>query len=401
MKAEIIRRLPKTDLHCHLDGSLRLSSLIEMCRERRVSLPSDTEEGLRELVFRPQYANLAEYLAGFSYTVAALSDVEALERAAFELCEDCQAEGVRYVEVRFAPQLHVRPGLELSDVVRAVDRGLRRATAAFNARPGVAGGQEPRFAAGMILCAMRFFTGEFSPGYRRFFDAMPEAPIHEIYAAASMEVARAAARLRHDEGLLVVGIDLAGQEKGYPADEHHVAYQVAHENFLGKTVHAGEDYGPESIFQAIGDLHADRVGHGTWLFDESRIQDPRIEDRKAYVESLAQYIADKRITIEVCLTSNQQTVPELAGDLRRHPFGEMRKRRLSTTFCTDNRLVSDTTVSREIARAVEAFDLTEREVRDILIYGFKRSFYPGTYLEKRTYVREVIDYADRVMSGSI
>lgn len=401
MKAEIIRRLPKTDLHCHLDGSLRLPSLIEMCRERRVSLPSDTEEGLRELVFRPQYANLAEYLAGFSYTVAALSDVEALERAAFELCEDCQAEGVRYVEVRFAPQLHVRPGLELSDVVRAVDRGLRRATAAFNARPEVAGGHEPRFAAGMILCAMRFFTGEFSPGYKRFFDAMPEAPIHEIYAAASMEVARAAARLRHDEGLLVVGLDLAGQEKGYPADEHHVAYQVAHENFLGKTVHAGEDYGPESIFQAIGDLHADRVGHSTWLFDESRIQDPRIEDRKAYVESLAQYIADKRITIEVCLTSNQQTVPELAGDLSKHPFGEMRKRRLSTTFCTDNRLVSDTTVSREIARAVEAFDLTEREVRDILIYGFKRSFYPGTYLEKRTYVREVIDYADRVMSGSI
>lgn len=401
MKPAIIRRLPKTDLHCHLDGSLRLSTLIELCRERRVSLPSDTEDGLRELVFRSHYANLGEYLAGFSYTVAALSDVEALERAAFELCEDCQAEGVRYVEVRFAPQLHVRPGLELSDVVRAVDRGLRRATAAFNARPEVAGGHEPRFAAGMILCAMRFFTGEFSPGYKRYFDAMPEAPIHEIYSAASMEVARAAARLRHDEGLLVVGLDLAGQEKGYPADEHHIAYQVAHENFLGKTVHAGEDYGPESIFQAIGDLHADRVGHGTWLFDANRIQDPRIEDRQAYVESLAQYIADKRITIEVCLTSNQQTVPELAGDLSKHPFAEMRKRRLSTTFCTDNRLVSDTTVSREIGRAVEAFDLTEREVRDILIYGFKRSFYPGTYLEKRTYVREVIDYADRVMSGSI
>jgi adenosine deaminase len=99
-----------------------------------------------------------------------------------------------------------------------------------------------------------------------------------------MEVARAAARLRR-EGLLVVGIDLAGQEKGYPADDHGLAYQVAHEAFLGKTVHAGEDYGPESIFQAIGDLHADRVGHGTWLLDESKIHDPRIVDRKAYVES--------------------------------------------------------------------------------------------------------------------
>ena len=115
------------------------------------------------------------------------------------------------------------------------------------------------------------------------------------------------------------------------------------------------------------------------------------------MERLAQYIADKRVTIEVCLTSNQQTVPELAADLRLHPFGEMRKRRLSTTFCTDNRLVSNTTVSNEIERAVEAFELTDREVRDILIYGFKRSFFPGTYLEKRAYVREAIDYADEIL----
>jgi adenosine deaminase len=400
MKPDIIRRLPKTDLHVHLDGSLRVPTLLELARERKVALPSDTEDGLRALLFRPRYQNLQEYLAGFEYTVAVLSDPEALERAACELCEDCQAEGVCYVEIRFAPQLHVRPGFELAEVVRAVDRGIRRASGAFNARPEVASGREPRFAAGMILCALRFFNGGFSPGYRRFFEAMPEAPEHEIYTAASVEVARAAARLRHDEGLLVVGLDLAGQEKGYPADEHRVAYQVAHEAFLGKTVHAGEDYGPESIFQAIGDLHADRVGHGTWLFDASKIHDPRIDDPEAYVERLAQFIADKRITIEVCLTSNQQTVPELADDLRKHPFAEMRKRRLSTTFCTDNRLVSDTTVSTEIARAVEAFDLTDREVRDILIYGFKRSFYPGTYLEKRTYVREVIDYADRVLSGT-
>ena len=220
----------------------------------------------------------------------------------------------------------------------------------------------------------------------------------EVYAAASMEVARAAARLRRQEGLLVVGIDLAGQEKGYPADDHHAAYQVAHEAFLGKTVHAGEDYGPESIFQAIGDLHADRVGHGTWLLDETKIHDPRITDRRAYVENLVQFIADKRVTIEICLSSNQQTVPELADDLSRHPFGEMRKRRLSTTFCTDNRLVSNTTVSREITRAVEAFALSDREVRDMLIYGFKRSFFPGTYLEKREYVRRVIDYADGLMA---
>ena len=397
MTPDVIRRLPKTDLHVHLDGSLRLPTLLELARERRVALPAQTEEGLRDLVFRTHYSNLSEYLQGFTYTVAVMQDADALERVTFELCEDCQAEGVRYLEIRFAPQLHIRPGLDVDGVVRAVDRGIRGAAEAFNRQPAVAAGREPRFAAGIILCALRYFTGEFSPGYERLLAALPEASPDEIHAAASIQVARAAARLRHDEGLLVVGIDLAGQEKGHPAEEHRVAYQIAHNAFLGKTVHAGEDYGPESIFQAIGDLHADRIGHGTWLFDDTKIHARRVADRKAYVERLAQYIADKRITIEVCLTSNQQTVPELAADLRAHPFGEMRKRRLSTTFCTDNRLVSNTSVSTEIERAIEAFELTDREVRDILIYGFKRSFFPGTYLEKRAYVREVIDYADKVM----
>jgi adenosine deaminase len=398
MTPELIRRLPKTDLHVHLDGSLRLGTLIELARERGVDLPSFTEAGLRERVFRPHYENLGEYLGGFRHTVAVLQDAEALERAACELCEDCQAEGVRYIEVRFAPQLHVRPGFAFDDVVRAVDRGIRKAASAFNARPEVSSGREPRFAAGIILCALRYFNADLAEGYRRIVEALPEASPQELHAAASIQVARAAARLRHDEGLLVVGIDLAGQEKGYPAEDHRAAYQVAHHAFLGKTVHAGEDYGPESIFQAIGDLHADRIGHGTWLFDESKIANRRIADRRAYVERLAQFVADKRITIEVCLTSNQQTVPELGGDLRKHPFGEMRKRRLSTTLCTDNRLVSNTTVSNEIERAAEAFSLTDRELRDILIYGFKRSFFPGTYLEKRAFVRQVIDYADVVLS---
>jgi adenosine deaminase len=398
MDLELIRRLPKTDLHVHLDGSLRLATLVELARERRVALPSETPEGLEELVFRPRYRSLAEYLEGFRYTVAVLQDEEALERTAYELAQDCQQEGVRYLEVRFAPQLHVQPGFDVEAVVRAVDAGLRRATRDFNERIEVTSGREPRFAAGILLCAMRFFRPEFSLGFRRFFEALPEAPETEVHTAASLEVARAAARLRRDEGLLVVGIDLAGQEKGYPAEDHREAYQIAHEAFLGKTVHAGEDYGPESIFQAIGDLHADRIGHGTWLFDETKITSPRIRDRRRYVEDLAESIADKRITIEVCLTSNQQTVPELAEDLRRHPFGEMRRRRLSTTFCTDNRLVSKTTVTNEVRRAVEAFDLSPREVRDILIYGFKRSFYPGTYLEKRTYVRQVIDYAGRLLA---
>ena len=234
---------------------------------------------------------------------------------------------------------------------------------------------------GILWRTLRMFRPEFSACYRAYFDACGYSPEEEVFTRASLDLARAAAHLRNVEGLPITGLDLAGQEQGYPAEAHREAFQVAHEAFLGKTVHAGEDYGPESIFQAIGDLHCDRIGHGTWLFSTSRVTDPHVADRAQYVRRLAQYVADRRITLEVCLTSNQQTVPELAGDLSSHPFGEMVARRLSTTLCTDNRLVSNTTVSREIGLAVKTFDLDVKRLQDILAYGFKRSFFPGEYLE--------------------
>jgi len=180
MDIELIRRLPKTDLHVHLDGSLRIDTLIELAGERSVSLPAETAEGLRELVFRDRYQHLGEYLEGFRYTVAVLADAEALERVAYELCEDCFEEGVRYVEVRFAPQLHVRPGFEIPDAVRAVDRGVRRATDALNRHPAIVSGEEPRFVAAIILIALRFFTSAFSDGYRRYFEVLPDAPVDSL-----------------------------------------------------------------------------------------------------------------------------------------------------------------------------------------------------------------------------
>ena len=200
LTTDVIKRLPKTDLHVHLDGSLRIPTLIELAKERNVKLPSYTVEGLHELVFKDSYQNLPEYLQGFLYTTAVMNDVEAIERIAYEFCIDNQEEGVRYVEVRFAPQLSVRDGLSMSEVVNAADRGLRRAAKEFNARPEVTSGSEPRFVAGMILCAMRYFEGTWSPGFGRFFAAMPEADRFELYSTASVEVARAAARLR-DEGV--------------------------------------------------------------------------------------------------------------------------------------------------------------------------------------------------------
>ncbi len=390
----LIAQLPKSDLHLHLDGSLRLPTLIELAAQRKVALPSQTPDGLLDLVFKRAYANLPEYLKGFELTVACLQDAESLERAAYELCVDCRAENVFYVEVRFAPQLHVHGGFRVRDVLHAVCRGLERAKRDINGAPDVVSGAEPRFEAGVIVCALRFFLPPFSEHYRAYFEALPTAPATEIYALASLELARAAIAAAEEDGLPVVGVDLAGQEHGFPAKDHQAAYQLAHEHFLGKTVHAGEDYGPESIFQAITDCHADRIGHGTWLFSHEHIRDRTITDKQGYIDKLVRYIAERRITLEVCLTSNQQTIPELRGDLKQHPFGKMRASRCSVSLCTDNRLVSRTTMTDEVEKAVDAFALDARGLKDVLIYGFKRSFFPGPYPGKREWVRSVLDHME-------
>ncbi len=389
---QLIRRLPKTDLHLHLDGSLRLETLIELASERNVDLPSYSPEGLLELVFKERYVSLPEYLHGFSYTCAVMSDPEALERVAYELAQDCLEEGVFYIEVRFAPQLHTRPGMDIGQVLEAVDRGLCRARTEHEASPAVRERGEPPFRYGIIACAMRMFTAGFSPYYRNLTGVLPRWPWEEIYGVASLSLARAVVEARDRLGLAVVGFDLAGAEAGHPASDHVEAFQFAHSHFLKKTVHAGEAYGPESIFQAITRLHADRIGHGTHLYAVDQVEAPEPE---RYVERLIEYISDRRITLEVCITSNLQTMPELTS-VKDHPFGKMVRDRLSVSLCTDNRLVSRTSVTAEIHQACQAFAILPHDLRNIVIYGFKRSFFPGNYIEKRAYVRQIIDYYDRV-----
>ena len=388
---DFLRAVPKTDLHVHLDGSLRLPTLIELAQKHKVSLPSYTETGMRELVFRERYANLGEYLRGFDYITQVLQTPAALERCAYELACDNQEEGVLYLEVRFAPQKHVHPQLDTVAVLRAVDQGLRRARDAFNSQPQVRAGALPPFEYGIICSAMRMFCEGISDYYTTLLRAHRFAPPKQVFGLASLELARAAVIGRDQHGLQIVGIDLAGEEAGYPADDHIEAYRYAHKNFLRKTVHAGEAYGPESIFQAITDLHAERIGHGTYLLDPHAVTDPSIADRHEYVERIGQFIADRRITLEICLSSNLQTNPHIR-DLRQHSFARLRAARLSTTVCTDNRLVSNTTVTRELQLAIEALTMDLRQVRSIIIYGFKRSFFPGSYLRKRQYVRQVIDH---------
>ena len=393
---EIIRALPKTDLHLHLDGSLREQTLIDLAKERHVALPTYTVEGLNELIFRPHYADLVEYLQGFEYTNAVMIDSEALERIAYELAWDNINEGVRYIEVRFAPQLHVRPGFNIDQVCKAVNAGLERAKKEHAKSPAVKENGEPPFHYGIIVCAMRFFVAASSPWFGQLIATMSETKGEDVYALASLELARAAVRLRDEEGLPIVGFDLAGAEFGHPASTHKEAYEYVHKHFMHKTVHAGEAYGPESIFQAITDLHAERLGHGYHLFSPE-LCSAHIDNPQEYVKKLSHYIADNRITIEVCITSNMQTNPAI-GDPKNHAFGKMLDAKLSATLCTDNRLVSHTTVTNEVRIALETFNLTERQLRDTIVYGFKRCFFSAPYPERREYVRQALNYYDKVMA---
>ncbi len=389
---DFLQAIPKTDLHVHLDGSLRLGTLIDLARDRGVELPSQTPEGLLELVFKESYRDLPDYLHGFAYTSPVLCDEEALERAAYELAEDNWNEGVRYIEVRFAPQLHVRPNLEIGQILAAVDKGLDRARRRFEESEAVKERGEPPFRYGIIACAMRMFSPGFAPYFRSILSVLDKWPPKEVYGVASLSLARSVVEARDRLGVPVVGFDLAGAEAGHPASDHEPAFEFAKRNFLKTTVHAGEAYGPESIFQAITRLNADRIGHGTHLYSVDQVKK---EDPARYVHQLAEYVADRRITLEVCITSNMQTMPHLRR-VDQHSYGNMLRDKLSVTLCTDNRLVSRTTVTQEVAQACEAFGVSAKELRDLTFHGFKRSFYPGTYREKRAYVRQIIDFYDRV-----
>jgi adenosine deaminase len=246
----------------------------------------------------------------------------------------------------------------------------------------------------MILCAMRRFKKGMSPYYADMLRLMEHAPKDEVYGAASLELARAGVELA-SEGLPVVAFDLAGEEAGYPPADHWAAYQYAHNHFIRKTVHAGEAYGPESIWQAITQCHANRIGHGTFLFAHEMIADTKIDDRKKYVEDLANYMASQRIGVEVCVTSNMQTIPSIKT-IAHHPIRKMIDYGLSVSLCTDNRLMSNTSVSREMELVVDGAKLTREELKRVTIAGFKGSFFHGSFAEKRRFVDAVSARYDRL-----
>ncbi|NLB66730.1 MAG: adenosine deaminase family protein [Lentisphaerae bacterium] len=392
---EFLEQIPKTDLHLHLDGSLRIPTLIELAKEANIPLPSETEEGLNELVFKEKYEDLPDYLRGFGLTCAVLQTAENLERVAYELAQDSIAENVRYIEVRYAPQQHIHPGLSMDEVIESVNRGLERAQKEHNQSPAVRQNGDIPFHYGIITCAMRFFNRHMSAYYAQLFDVMPNAPAKEVIAIASLELARAASRIAHEKGIPVVGFDIAGAEAGFPAIDHRDAYQYAHVHFIKKTVHAGEAYGPESIFQAITECHADRIGHGTFLFATDKVKDPTVKDPAYYVSCLVDYIASRRITLEVCPTSNLQTIPAIQT-VADHPLRRMLETNLSVSICTDNRLVSRTNVTRELELVCQQLPVSVAKLRNIILAGYKGSFYPGPYNEKRALVRQVTQRYDEL-----
>jgi len=395
---EFINEMPKSDLHLHLDGSLRLKTLIELAKKNNIELPSYEEQGLKDLVFKETYNNLGEYLRGFQYTCDVLRNEEAIEQASYELAIDNQKEGVIYIEVRFAPQLLINNeiGLTFEKVLTSATQGLDRAKNEYNSKTEVKNGNKPPFNYGIICCAMRMFGKKgFSPYYTNLFNVIQNSKESQVIKLAAMELARASVKLRDEKGLPIVGIDLAGQEEGYPAHNFKEAYAYVHKNFMHKTVHAGEAYGAESIFQAITECYADRIGHGYSLFIPELILDPQIQNKQKYIEDLSSYIADRRTVIEVCLTSNMQTNPNLV-DIKNHKFKDMLEARMATTICTDNRLVSNTTVSKEYKLALDNFDIPLKRLKDIVAYGFKKSFYPGSYVDKRSYAKQVMHYFDKI-----
>ncbi len=393
-----IQEIPKTDLHLHLDGSLRIPSLIEMAKKLKVDLPSYTEEGLREKVFKSHYNNLGEYLDGFQYTCSVMRDLENIEQISYELAWDNINENVYYIEPRFAPQLlmDATKALTFEEVIKATYKGFERAKKEFNNSTPVKNKTRPEFHYGIISCAMRNFGPEgYSPYYTELYKALGYSAKMDVLKAGAMQMVRAAVKVRNDLGIPIVGIDLAGQEDGYPPGKFKDIYAFAHQHFMHKTVHAGEAYGAESIFQAITECYADRIGHGYYLFDEDKIIDKDIKNKKQYLENLISFVADKRTTIEVCLTSNMQTNPSIK-DIKNHNFKHMLENRMSLSLCTDNRLVSNTTVTKEYQLALDNFTIAPKHLKDIVAYGFKKSFYFGNYIEKRHWAKTMMKHFDEV-----
>lgn len=336
---EVFEALPKTDLHVHLDGSLRLGTILDIAQKQGIRLPAEDPAGLSQAIgCGKNFGSLVDYLRGFDITLEVMQTSDALERIAFELAEDAHRENVRYMEVRYAPLLHTRAGLKLTAVVEAVLAGLGRAGEAYGIKSN------------LIICGIRNISPESS------------------YAMAGLCVAY------KNRG--VVGFDLAGAEADFPPKHHREAFQLVRDNNINTTIHAGEAYGPQSIAQALHVCGAHRIGHGVRLREDG---------------DLLHYVIDHRIPLECCPSSNVQT--GAVREFSAHPVKLYFDLGLRVTINTDNRLITDTTVSKELWLAHSRLGIPFSDIKAIILGGFKSSFRP--FHERQAAVRNVLTELDR------
>lgn len=316
-----LERLPKAELHCHLDGSVRPETLLELGREYGVAMPRDDAESLRDYMIVRDAHNLEEYLARFGTTLSVMQTAESLERIAWELATDAAREGIWYLEVRFAPNLNTLGGLSPAQAVESAIAGLSRAE------------REYGIVSRVLICALR-----------------------TLPPSSSLEMARLAVDF-HGRG--VVGFDLAGAEFGNPASAHAAAFRHARDHNVPCTCHAGEGAGAGSVRDAVHACCASRIGHGTRLIEDAE---------------LTEFVNDRRIAVEVCLTSNVQT--RAAASLETHPLPEYLRRGLNVVLNTDNRLMSGTTLTDEYHVASQTLGLGFDDLTRVALNGFESAFLP-------------------------
>ncbi len=332
---EEIRRAPKALLHDHLDGGIRPRTVVELAAETGYGdLPSTDPDDLGRWMARAAARHSLElYLETFTHTLGITQTPDAIARVAAECAEDLAADGIVYAEVRFAPELHTQRGLSMDDVVRSVLTGFAEGSRGRNIR--IVG----------LLCAMR-------------------------HAAHATEVAELAVRHR-DDG--IVGFDIAGAEAGHPPTRHIAAFQYLQRANFHFTIHAGEGFGLPSIWEAVQYCGTERLGHGVRIVDdiETGTDDPGTPPR---LGRLASFVRDRRIPLELCPSSNVHTglAPSIAG----HPIELLRRLRFRVTINTDNRLMSDTSLSKEMHLCADAFGWTMADLRWLTINAMKSSFIP-------------------------
>jgi len=335
-----VRRAPKVVLHDHLDGGLRPATVLELAEESGHRLP-DVEGGLSAESLGRWFAEAADsgslerYLETFDHTVGVMQTAAALRRVAREFVEDLVADGVVYGEIRYAPEQHVEQGLSLDEVVGAVQEGIDEAVAAARAAGHV-------IVVGQLVTAMR-------------------------HQARSREIAELAVAWR-DRG--VAGFDIAGAEAGHPPTRHLDAFEYLQRENFHFTIHAGEAFGLPSIWQAIQWCGADRLGHGVRIIDDITVRD----DGTVELGRLASYVRDKRIPLEMCPTSNVQT--GAATSIAEHPIGLLTRLRFRVTVNTDNRLMSGTSMTKEMWQLVEAFGYGLDDLQWFTINAMKSAFLP-------------------------